>query len=374
LEETGTGHLTAEEIAGLIAPGGSIPEGRATHASSCDRCRRITEMHHEEQNRLERLAGGPRGGPSDTCPPPGEWGSLAAGLTAPGRAEELLAHVAQCDACGAILHAAVEDFSRETSAAENESLAALQSARPDWQRRMAGRMAEASGKRRVVTMSPRVWLARAAAVVLAVGAGWWAWAHWSAGDPARLLAKAYTQQRPYDFRMPGATQAGVRMERGAKSSFQRPAALLEAEAKIARELEKDPDSVKFLDLRARAEMLGWDPETAIATLQRALEHKPDDPDLMADLGIAYALRAEVQNRDVDYGYASEYLSRALKAKPNAGEAVFNRAVVYDRMFLYEDAIREWRHYLELDPNGAWREEAERRLADLEQKKKSGRKP
>jgi hypothetical protein len=49
-------------------------------------------------------------------------------------------------------------------------------------------------------------------------------------------------------------------------------------------------------------------------------------------------------------------------------------VVYERMYLYEDAIREWRHYLELDPSGSWRAEAQRRLADLEQKKKSGGKP
>ena len=84
--------------------------------------------------------------------------------------------------------------------------------------------------------------------------------------------------------------------------------------------------------------------------------------------MAYALRAEASNRDVDYGYAIEYLGRSLKAKPNSPEVIFNRAVVYERMYLYEDAIREWRHYLELDTSGSWRVEAQRRLAELEQKK------
>jgi tetratricopeptide (TPR) repeat protein len=132
--------------------------------------------------------------------------------------------------------------------------------------------------------------------------------------------------------------------------------------------------VKWLELRARAEMLGRDPDTAISTLQRALERKPDAPGLTADLGMAYALRAEVSNRNIDYGYAIEYLGRSLKARPDDSVAIFNRAIVYERMLLYEDAIRDWRRYLELDPSGPWREEAQQRLAGLEQKKNSVKQP
>ena len=370
-------HLTADEIDGLLAQGGpqAIPEERATHASSCDSCRWVIAMHQEEQARLQRLAGGPRGGPTDACPPPTELASLAAGLTEAGRSDALLTHASKCDACGAILHALVEDFSQETTAAESQVLEGLESERPAWHRRVARRMAEESRRGRVMPMPSSKWLAAAAAVFLAVSAGWWSWDHWIANDPVRLIARAYTQQRPFDFRIPNADHAPVRIERGsAGSSFQRPAALLEAQGRIARELEKDPGSVKWLELRARAEMLDWAPETAIATLQRALERRPDDAVLLADLGVAYALRAEVQNRDVNYGYAIEYLERSLKAKPNVPETIFNRAVVFEQMFLYDDAIREWRHYLELDPAGAWRQEAKRRLADLEQKKKPARQP
>jgi CHAT domain-containing protein len=122
-------------------------------------------------------------------------------------------------------------------------------------------------------------------------------------------------------------------------------------------------------LRGRAELLGWDPDTSIATLQHAQEQKPDDAGLLADLGAAYALRAESQNRAVDYGYAIEYLSRSLKARPDSPEAVFNRAVVYERMYLYEDGVREWRRCLEVERTPAWREEAGRRLNELEQKRK-----
>jgi tetratricopeptide (TPR) repeat protein len=282
----------------------------------------------------------------------------------------LFAHASHCDACGAILHAAAEDFSQEVTGGESATLEGLDSARPAWQGRMARQMSIASGRGRVVGMRFLRWPAKAAGVILAAGAAWWAWDQWIANDPVRLIAKAYAKQRPFEFRIPDAGNAPVRLERQALgSSFQRPAPLVKAESRIADELEKDPDSVKWLELSARAEMLRWDPENAKVKLQRALERKPEDPDLLADLGVAYALWAEAQNRDVNYGYAIDYLERSLKAKPNAPVAVFNRAVVYQRMFLYDDAIREWRHYLELDPKGAWREEAQRRLADLEKKKR-----
>jgi CHAT domain-containing protein len=235
---------------------------------------------------------------------------------------------------------------------------------------MARQMVEIPRRGRLMPIRVKPWLALGATLVLALSAAWLAWNRRIANDPARLIAQAYTEQRPFEFRIAGAGHAAVRLERGATSShFQRPADLLEAEARIARELESDPENVKWLALKARAELLGWDPETSIATLQHAQEQKADDTDLLADLGAAYALRAETQNRAVDYGYAIEYLSRSLKARPDSPEALFNRAVVYERMYLYDDGAREWRRFLEVERSSAWREEAGRRLNELEQKRK-----
>lgn len=371
--EPDTGHLTADEIAGLIGfdGPGTMPEERADHARSCDICRRIIGMHQEEDSRLRRLAGGPRGAPGLKCPAPAEWASLAAGLAEAGRRDELLAHASQCDACGAVLHSVVEDFSEDMTDAESQALKALESAKPEWQRDVARRMADRSRSRPTYI---RTWLARAAAVLVAAGAGWLAWNQWMASDPARLIASAYTEQRPFEYRMPGAAYAPVRQERGVTSAFQRPQALNDAISRIGGELKKNPEGVKWMELSARAEMLERDPEAAIATLQHALEQKPDDADLLADLGAAYALRADDRNRAVDYGYAIDYLNRSLQKKPNSAEAVFNLALVYDRMNAYQLAIDEWQQYLKLDAGGAWREDAQRRLSELEQKKKSGSKP
>lgn len=375
MEQPDTGHLTAEEISAFInrAVSESIPAERVAHAKSCAACERKIAMNQEEDTRLHLLAGGRRRPPGDGCPQAEELASFAAGLTAPSRGEQLLAHAGECDACGGILRGLVEDFSEASTEAESESLMNLESATEAWQRQTARKMAQASGRGRLVSMPARTWLTRAAAAIVAAGAGWLAWDQWIATNPARLIAESYAQQRPFEFRIPEAGHAEVRLERGANgSSFRRPPALLEAEAKVARELAKDPDNVKWLSLRARAEMLSWDPATAIATLQRALDRKPDDPDLTADLGMAYALRAEADQRDVDYAYAIDSLGRSLKARPNSPVTVFNRAIVYERMHLNDEAAQEWRRYLEIDPAGAWHDDAQRRLSQLESKKNSGR--
>jgi tetratricopeptide (TPR) repeat protein len=224
------------------------------------------------------------------------------------------------------------------------------------------------------TFLVRSWLPRAAAVLVAMGAGYLAWNQWMPRDPARLIASAYTEQRPFEYRVPGAAYAPIRQERGTTSSFDRPQALNDAISKIGGELKKHPEDVKWMDLRARAEMMGRDPDAAIATLQHALEQKPDDPGLLADLGAAYALRADGQSRAVDYGYAIDYLNRAIQKKPDSPEAVFNLALVYGKMNSDDLAMSEWQQYLKLDPAGAWRQDAQRHLTELELKKKSGGRP
>ena len=326
----------------------------------------------EIEIRLQRLVGGPRKGRGDACPPAEEWASLAAGLVEAGRREALVAHASQCDFCGAMLHAVVEDFLEDVSG-ERQSLGELESSTPEWRRKMASRMAVVSSPGRVIPMKMMPWLARAAVVFVAVGVAWLGWNLWVTNDPSRLIAKAYTRQRPFEFRIPGAERAAVRLEKGAAGShFRRPPELLEAEARIARELENDPSSSKWLQLKARAELLVWDPDTAIATLQRAQARRPADPVLLADVGVAYALRAEAQNRPADYDYAAQSLTRSLQAKPDNAAAVFNLALVYQRMSLYRDAERQWRRYLDLDAAGAWRLEAQRRLAEVERRTNSYR--
>lgn len=296
--------------------------------------------------------------------------SLAAGSVAEDQRNALLNHLILCDRCGAILRRLLEDFADELSEAETRMLESLQSSKPEWQTAMARQMAAAARGRPAIAIP--LWLAKAAAVIVALGGGGWlVWDYQVANDPARLLAKAYTVQPPFEYRIPGVSYARVApQERRGKSGFGRPQALDEAAFKIKERLERDPEDVGSLELLARGELMEGDVDDAFGTLQHALEHRPDDPDLLADLGLAHALRAEtVADREVDFGYAIDYFLRSLRTKSKSHEIVFNLSLVYENMSMVEQAIDEWREYVRLDPSGPWHEEALRRLSTLEQKKK-----
>jgi len=329
-------------------------------------------MSNDEPDvRLQKLAGGARKGREKACPSAEEWAALAAGLVETGRRDSLLDHASRCDSCGALLHALVEDFSGDVSEAEQQSLDALESPSPEWQRKMSTQMAEAASRDRIIPMRIRPWLAKAAMIALVAASGWLAWNRWMARDPESLLAQAYTQQRPFEFRIPRAEQAPVRVKRGAAGApFNRPPALIEADSEIAGGLENDSSNVRWLQLRARSELLAGDPDKAITALDRALSQKPGDADLLAEMGVAYALRAERQNQSADYAQSEQFLVRSLDAKPNRVEAVFNLALVYQRMNRFAEAEREWRRYLELDRGGTWRREAQNHLTEVQQKNPS----
>src|SRR5262249_37638479 len=162
-------------------------------------------------------------------------------------------------------------------------------------------------------------------------------------------------QRVFEFRLPAASYARVESpQQGAeRSAFTRPIVLLEAESRIAEHLAKDPEDAQWLRLRARAEMLDQDYDDAVSTLRPAAAAQPRDVALLAELGCAYALRAGGDRREIDYGAAIDTLWRFLRVSPNSPVALFNRAVVYERLFLYDDAMRDWADYLKLDPSGGW---------------------
>jgi tetratricopeptide (TPR) repeat protein len=182
-----------------------------------------------------------------------------------------------------------------------------------------------------------------------------------------LLADAYTAQRNLEVRIPDAAYGPLRVVKGAAgaSSLDRPPALLESEAKIAARLAKNPDDPRSLQARGVAELLDRDYDSAIADFRRCLTLQPASSRLMIQLASAHFQRAETANSQPDYQAALNFLSRALKMAPDDPVALFNRAIVYQRMHLDSQAIEEWRRYLRVDPRSQWADEARRRLADAQ---------
>jgi tetratricopeptide (TPR) repeat protein len=310
------------------------------------------------------------------CPEESEWPLVAAGLKETG-VEALLRHAAECDHCGPLLRRSVEDFSGDLTAEEEAMLERLGSTQAGWQERVAGKMSKSQrrsgigawlSERLAPARQIRTWVYAGAGLVLAAAASFWGLLRVQQPAIENLLATAYTEQRTLELRILGAAYGPVRLVRGtaAPSRLDRPQALLEGEVRIARELEKNPGSSVWLQAMGRADVLDRDYEAAIHCLERARAGQPGSFTIMIDLAAAYFERAEVGHREADYGAAVELLSKALQARPDDPVARFNRAIVYERMRLYGQAIDDWRSYLRMDPNGGWAAEARKRLADVEQ--------
>jgi CHAT domain-containing protein/tetratricopeptide (TPR) repeat protein len=311
---------------------------------------------------------------------------IAAGLKSPIKTHDCIEHATDCPSCAKLLKQAAEQFADEMTPEEIQALRALRSADIDWQKAVAHRMQALTAKESLPSALKRRWETRSllpqlggalAAVAILISLALWITMFEKSRTVNRLLSDAYSEQRTIDVRMAGARYAPVEAVRGTElSRLRRPTSLLEAEVAIAKALSRKPDDPFWLDAQGRADLMDENYSSALSTLERAHRYSPENQDITINLSTAYFLRAEVLKRSEDYGQAEELLGQVISKNPGNGLALFNRAITSERLLLYEQAIIDWRRYLEIDPSSSWSEEARKRLAGLEekidlQKKRSG---
>src|SRR6202022_4638703 len=168
------------------------------------------------------------------CPAPALWREIAGGLARPGETLAFLEHASRCDHCGPLLRGAVaevSDLNGGITEAERTLIAILESARAEWQQRLAQQIAGTphSGPDRQPTPWWQRWLAlprlafprlaiprlamAGASLLAIVVAGSWLLVHRinnynaTRNQPAaagKLLARAYTEKRTLELRIAGA--------------------------------------------------------------------------------------------------------------------------------------------------------------------------
>lgn len=404
MEETSAEHLSAEDFERLaLSRTIHEPAGKSSaaadlsqksddaalakalrHIEICDVCRGEARLNQAATDMLSRLQTQGLATPRPDCPSASEWPLVTNGRVEAEKAREYLRHAAECDHCGTLMREATADFDDELTAEEENLISQLKTSDPGWQKKFAHELAAKSqvqaapasrGSAKVLQgrwTSFSKWqpwaLAAAAAIIIAVLLFPLVSRYFSQ-TPDNLLAQAYGQQRNLELRFEGAQHGPISVQRakGGDSRLNRPSALLEAEAVIARGLEKEPNSPVWLQAKGRADLLEGNYEAAIQSFQKALEVDADSASLQTDMASAYFQRAELADRASDYGKAIELLSKVLAKNPNDPIARFNRALVNEKMFLYRQAVEDWELYLQLDAKGEWANEANQHLSNLRQK-------
>ncbi len=350
-----------------------------SHIDACEECTRKVQMHQDAQAVIANLKVSGSEHASSECPGDSEWLQVAAGLLPTVMAKELMVHASQCDHCGPILRNAAATLSDAATPEEEAQLASLPSARPGWRRTLATELGKGPGINPPAhryhklwnqgTAWPR-WAVVGVACTLAIASGWFITSRLRSRSVDELLAEAYSQRRNLELRIGGAKYGPMRTERlGGRSTLERPASLLRAELLIKEQLSRNPDEPTLLRAEGEVDLLEGNYDSAIRILKRALQIEPDSSHLLTDLATAHFQRGIASDSPTDYGVAVEYLGKTLAKSPDDPIALFNRAIVSERMFLYSQAIQDWEHYLRIDPQGEWSEEARGRLTRLRQKVK-----
>ena len=279
---------------------------------------------------------------SRTCIPATTLVRLAEGTLPRAELQEVLAHVETCPDC------------IEALATANDVLG----------------MEEKQRERPAVSLRRRWGFTLAAAAMVTIVAVLALRAPWSPLRPpdgiARLAKLAPGTERLIEPRLTGGFAWAEYRGPDRASASDLDAARLKlggAAGEAVERAQKDP-SADAQHTAGVAMLLVDQPEKAIRTLHAATERAPDDPNAWSDLAAAQFAAAVRFRRASLYPEALASTDHALRLDAKHGEALFNRALILQKLGLREEARAAWQRYLEVDPSSAWAAEAQRYLKEI----------
>lgn len=216
------------------------------------------------------------------------------------------------------------------------------------------------------------WNGVVALTAVVIAAGFYAFLPSTGTTIQRALNHAYTEYRTLDLRFEGAEYAPKKQadNESSASRFLRPS-LLFAEGNLSDQFSQHASDARWWHMKGRAELLDRELISADRSLTRANDLAPGSPDILLDLASTYFQEAEA-GATQRYSDSLELLGRILAMEPARTTAIFNRAIVEEKIFAYAAAESDWQQYLKLDPNGNWRQEALLRWEAVREKLNSHR--
>lgn len=283
---------------------------------------------------------------SSRCPTPEEIAAFVAGSLEGAELMRLKEHLKSCDDCRLVLAEAAR-VDRESEEAEQEE-----------------RSPEPVRPRKRI----RPWWLAAAAAALAglVVLRPWPTSVRQQPDVTKLLVEAV----PHDARyveprlsggFPWAPLATVR--RGANDSLDpRQMKIIGAAGEVLEQAAND-SSARGRHATAVAHLLAGRPAEAAALLEKLAASSPS-ASVWSDLSASHYAAAIERDRPTQLARALTAADAALRLDPKYPEALFNRALVVERLGLRAEAREAWTRYLAVDATSSWAAEARRHLHAL----------
>ncbi|HEX7150308.1 MAG TPA: CHAT domain-containing protein [Thermoanaerobaculia bacterium] len=208
------------------------------------------------------------------------------------------------------------------------------------------------------------WLAVAAVVAVVAGLSWWLAMPRDRGDLETLIAVAPRSARSVEARLSGfpwATYRGAARQDAPAVDAER-MKLVGVAGELVTRAKNEPNA-EAQHAAGVAMVLIENPLAAAAFLENAAR-AANDARSWSDLAAARYAAAEDLQRPSLYPEALAAADRALQIEPALPEALFNRALILERLRLTGEARRMWTHYLEIDGTSPWATEARARLQAL----------
>lgn len=226
---------------------------------------------------------------------------------------------------------------------------------------MAARQEEEARRRAV---AKPLWLAMAAAIaVIVAGLAFFRDAILPRrSGMARLVALAPRAERRVEPRLTGgfawAEYGGAQRSSGAAADSEQ-LKLAGVAGELMERAARDEDA-EAQHAAGVALLLIESPVDGVSRLEKAAA-RSGDPRTWSDLAAArYAAAAKLGQASL-YPAALAAADTALRTNPALAEALFNRALILERLGLTDEARRAWQRYLEVDSSSPWAAEARARL-------------
>ena len=173
----------------------------------------------------------------------------------------------------------------------------------------------------------------------------------------RMRAMAARGGRTVEARLTGFAWSAIRVQRGTPALDP---ARLELAGAAGAVIEKNPSGrdagVGYLIIDRDAE--------AVEALQDAAQQSPNDPKVWSDLAAARYTLAARGDKPYELPRALAAADHALRLDANMPDALFNRALIIERLGISEAARRAWQRYLQADGTSKWADEALAHLGRL----------